>query len=89
LSGAFLFEALFPYWLGHADDQLPVLEDKNKNRPIHVNADRLISNIEDGWAEFTGNVCVTRESLIINPIISKFITKNYLRIKTNREKAKS
>jgi len=69
LSGAFLFEAMLITPLitgvGHADDKLPVHADKNKNRIIHINADRLISNIEDGWAEFTGNVCVTRESLII------------------------
>jgi len=73
LSGAFLFEAMLITMLitplitgvGHADDKLPVHADKNKNRIIHINADRLISNIEDGWAEFTGNVCVTRESLII------------------------
>jgi lipopolysaccharide export system protein LptA len=69
LSGAFLFEAMLITPLvtgvGHADDKLPVHADKNKNRIIHINADRLISNIEDGWAQFTGNVCVTRESLII------------------------
>jgi lipopolysaccharide transport protein LptA len=65
LSGAFLFEALLIAWVGHADDKLPVHADKNKSRTIHINADRLISNIEDGWAEFTGNVCVIRESLII------------------------
>jgi len=69
LPGAFLFEALLITllitWPGHAADKLPVHADKNKNRTIHINADRLISNIEDGWAEFTGNVCVTRESLII------------------------
>jgi lipopolysaccharide export system protein LptA len=71
LSGAFLFEALLITqliilliaWPGHADDKLPV--HVNKTRTIHINADRLISNIEDGWAEFTGNVCVTRESLTI------------------------
>lgn len=71
LSGAFLFEALLITqlitlliaWPGHADDKLPVHE--NKTRTIHINADRLISNIEDGSAEFTGNVCVTRESLTI------------------------
>jgi len=69
LSGAFLFEVMLTTPLitavGHADDKPPVHADKNKNRIIHINADRLISNIEDGWAEFTGNVCVTRESLII------------------------
>lgn len=69
LSGAFLFEALLLTPLitgvGHANDKLPVHADKNKSRTIHINADRLISNIDDGWAEFTGNVCVTRESLII------------------------
>jgi len=69
LSGAYLFEALLITllitWPGHAADKLPVHADKNKSRTIHINADRLISNIEDGWAEFTGNVCVTRESLII------------------------
>jgi len=69
LSGAFLFEALLITlliaWPGHADDKLPIHANKNKTRTIHINADRLISNIEDGWAEFTGNVCVTRESLTI------------------------
>ena len=69
LSGAFLFEALLITPLitgiGHADDTPPVHADKNKSRTIHINADRLISNIENGWAQFTGNVCVTHESLII------------------------
>lgn len=69
LSGAFLFKALLITllitWPGIADDKLPVHADKNKNRITHINADRLISNIEDGWVQFTGNVCVTRESLII------------------------
>lgn len=69
LYGAFLFKALLITLLitriGYADDKLPVHADKNKNSIIHINAERLISNIEDGWAQFTGNVCVTRESLII------------------------
>jgi lipopolysaccharide export system protein LptA len=69
LSGAFLFKALLITllitWPGIADDKLPVHAEKNKNRITHINADRLISNIEDGWVQFTGNVCVTRESLII------------------------
>jgi len=69
LTGAFLFEALLITPLitevGRADDKLPVHADKNKNRITHINADRLISNIKDAWAQFTGNVCVTRESLII------------------------
>jgi lipopolysaccharide export system protein LptA len=65
LSGAFLFEALMITWIGYADDKPPVHAHKNKSRTIHINADRLISRIDDDWAEFTGNVCVTRESLII------------------------
>ena len=89
LSGAFLFEAMLITPLvtgvGHADDKLPVHADKNKNRIIHINADRLISNIEDGWAQFTGNVCVTRESLIIK----SDSLKNYLKVKTNRQQARN
>ena len=69
LPKAFLFEVLLitllSAWPGHADDKLPVHEGKNKSRTIHINADRLISNMGGGWAEFTGNVCVTRGSLII------------------------
>ena len=65
LSGAFLFDALVVSWIGHANDKLPVCTDKNKSRTIHINADRLISDIEGGWAEFTENVCVTHKSLII------------------------
>ena len=83
LSGAFFLKALLitqlitllVTWPGHADDKLPVHADKNKNRIIHINADRLISNIEDGWAEFTGNVCVTRESLIIKSASLKIYYK--------------
>ena len=63
LSGAFLFNALVVSWVGHANDKLPVRE--NKSGTIHINADRLISDINGGWAEFTGNICVTRKSLII------------------------
>jgi len=65
LSGAFLFDALVVSWVGHANDKLPVHEDKNKSGTIHINADRLISDTKGGWAEFRGNVCVTRKSLII------------------------
>jgi len=79
LSGAFLFEALLIAWPGHADDKLPVHADKNKTRTIRINADRLISNIEDGWAEFTGNVCVTRESLTIKSDSLKIYYKKLLK----------
>ena len=65
LSGAFLFNALVVSWVGHANDKQPVRGDKNKSGTIHINADRLISDINGGWAEFTGNICVTRKSLII------------------------
>ena len=73
LSGAFLFKTLMTTLLiiplitgiGYADDKLSVHAEKNKNKITHINADRLISNIEDGWSQFTGNVCVTRMSLTI------------------------
>ena len=65
LSGAFLFDALVVSWVGHANDKLPVRQVKNKSGTIHINADRLISDINGGWAEFTGNICVTRKSIII------------------------
>ncbi len=83
LSGAFLFEALLITLLitspGHADDKLPVHSEKNKSRIIHIDADRLISNIEDGWAQFTGNVCVTRESLIIKSDSLKIYYKKLIK----------
>ena len=85
LYGAFLFKALLITLLitrvGYADDKLPVHADKNKNRIIHINAERLISNIEDGWAQFTGNVCVTRESLIIKSDSLKIYYKKLFRDK--------
>ncbi len=67
LSGTFLFDALVVSWTGHANDKLPVCTDKNKSGTININADRLISDIEGGWAEFTENVCVTHKSL--NPTV--------------------
>jgi len=88
LSGAFLFKALLITLLitriGYADDKLPVHANKNKNRIIHINADRLISNIEDGWAQFTGNVCVTRESLIIKSDSLKIYYKKLLKGKNKQ-----
>ncbi|MDY6790779.1 MAG: LptA/OstA family protein [Thermodesulfobacteriota bacterium] len=67
LYTAFLFQAplitLMITRIGYADDRLPVDTEKNKQRIIHINADKLISNMEDGWAQFTGNVRVTGESL--------------------------
>ena len=69
LFTAFLFEAplitRITTRIGYADDRLPVDTEKNKQRIIHINADKLISNMEDGWAQFTGNVWVTGESLSI------------------------
>ena len=83
LSRAFLFKALLITPLitgiGHAADKLPIHADKNKNSIIHINADRLISNIEDGWAEFKGNVCVTRKSLIIKSDTLKIYYKKLLK----------
>ncbi len=65
LCGAFLFDTLVVSWIGYANDKLPVCTDKNKSGTIHINADRLTSDIEGGWAEFTENVCVTHKLLII------------------------
>lgn len=87
LSGAFLFEAMLITLMitslitgiGHADDKLSVHADRNKNRIIHINADRLISNTEGGWAQFTGNVCVTRESLIIKSDSLKIYYKKLIK----------
>jgi lipopolysaccharide transport protein LptA len=65
LTGAFLFDALMVSWVGHANDKLPVDTDKSNRKTIHISAERLISDIKGGWAEFMGNVCLTRKSLSI------------------------
>lgn len=51
--------------VGLADDKPPVSADKKKNAKIIIKADRLISNIEDGWALFTGNVRVTQGTQVL------------------------
>jgi len=79
LSGAFLFDALVVSWIGHANDKLHVREVKNKNGAIHINADRLISDINGSWAEFTGNICVTLKSSIIKSDSLKIYYKKLLK----------
>lgn len=79
LYGIFLVEALMITRIGYADDRLTVAADKNKERIIHINADRLISNIEDGWAQFAGNVYVTGKSLSIKSDSLKIYYKRSLK----------
>jgi len=65
LTAACLIGILLITWVGLADDKPPVSADKKKNAKIIIKADRLISNIEDGWARFTGNVRVTQGTQVL------------------------
>ena len=65
LTAACLIGILLITWDGLADDKPSISANKNRNEKIFIKADKLISNIEDGWAQFTGNVIVKRGTQVL------------------------
>jgi len=64
---ALLVVALFAGFAAGADESKTAAGDqKAEDEPILIEADQLISNNEEKWAEFIGNVKVTQADMVID-----------------------
>lgn len=64
---ALLVVALFAGFAAAADESKTAAGDKEADdQPILIEADQLISNNEEKWAEFIGNVKVTQADMVID-----------------------